>query len=239
LQEVHDAWHTTRRWDQLCGLSFAPVDTCSFAQQLTASGLWRARYQQGAPGAGLAFLAMHRLMIGMFKAAFPQHADLFAGFGHLPRDRNDPENPTPWKRLTWTDDNLIGFDVLEHIEDHLALFPSEDELGVYIESTFRWTTDAPVSPLDEPGSGVHGALHNQWAVSRSPANLGRTDTALPNYTFWRIHGFIDAIWTRYRAAKGLSDQESGYRAATDQECRLMYYLMPEHRAAVPPELITP
>jgi hypothetical protein len=236
LQQVHDAWHTTRRWDQICGSSFASAATCDYAQQLTASGLWRAQFQQGAPGAGSAFLAMHRHMIGMFKAAFPQHAELFAGFSHVPRTRSDAENPTPWKRLSWSDDNLVGFDILEHIEDNLALFPTEDELGVFIESTFRWTTDNPAVALAEAGAGVHGALHNQWAVDGSPANLGRTDTALPNYIFWKIHGFIDAVWSRYRLATGLGDQDPDYLAVARQECRLMYYLMPEHRANAPAEL---
>jgi hypothetical protein len=234
LQEAHNAWHMTRRWDDLCGTSFAPAASCEFAQSLVEVDLWRAEYQQGAPGAGVAFLHMHRHMIHMFRSTFPAHADLFDGWSHVPRSRDDTENPTPWKDITWNTDNLIGFDILEHIEDHLDLFANEDELGVFIESTFRWTPEEPVVSLGIEGSGVHGALHNQWTVSRSPADLGRTDTAIPNYVFWKLHGFIDDVWSRYRIAKHLHDEDTAYRQVAREECRLMYYLAPAHRPEPPP-----
>ncbi len=229
LQEAHNAWHTTRRWDDICGESFARFEDCDFAQSLVAEGLWRAEYQQGAPGAGVAFLHMHRHMIQMFKSAFPKHADLFAGWSHVPRSRVDPANPPPWRTITWSRDNLTGFDILENIEDHIDEFPNDDELGLYIESTFRWTPETPFVGDDRPGAGVHGALHGQWAISRSPANLGRTDTALPNFVFWKLHGFIDDVWSRYRAAKGLRDDDADYRAVAHAECRLMHFLAPVNR----------
>jgi hypothetical protein len=234
LSAAHDAWHATRRWDDLCDASTAPAEGCDFAQSLIAENLWRAEYQQGGPGAGLAFLHMHRHMIHMFRSAFPTHADLFDGWTHVPRSIDDPENPTPWKTVTWSSDNLIGFDILENIEEHLDEFANEDELGVFIESTFRWTPEAPVVSLGMPGSGVHGAMHNQWAVGSSPANLGRTDTALANYIFWKLHGFIDDVWSRYRLAKHLHDEDIEYKTVARYECRLMYYLAPSHRPEPPP-----
>jgi len=234
LPAAHDAWHATRRWDDLCGASLAPAEGCDFAESLVAENLWRAEYQQGAPGAGLAFLHMHRHMIHMFRTAFPAHADLFDGWTHVPRSIDDPENPTPWKTIDWNADNLIGFDILENIEDHLDQFTNEDDLGVFIESTFRWTPEDPVVGLGLQGSGVHGAMHNQWAVNRSPANLGRTDTALPNYIFWKLHGFIDDVWSRYRLAKHLHDEDVQYKTIARWECRLMYSLTPSHRPEPPP-----
>jgi len=234
LPAAHDAWHATRHWDDLCGASLAPAEGCDFAESLVAENLWRAEYQQGAPGAGLAFLHMHRHMIHMFRTAFPAHADLFDGWTHVPRSIDDPENPTPWKTIDWNADNLIGFDILEHIEDHLDQFTNEDDLGVFIESTFRWTPEDPVVGLGLQGSGVHGAMHNQWAVNRSPANLGRTDTALPNYIFWKLHGFIDDVWSRYRLAKHLHDEDVQYKTIARWECRLMYSLTPSHRPEPPP-----
>ncbi|HKU44319.1 MAG TPA: hypothetical protein VJR89_39440 [Polyangiales bacterium] len=233
---AHDSWHSQRRWDARCDLSFASAEGCTFAERLAAEGLWRARYQQGAPGSGLAFLAMHRHMLGMFRAAFPSHPELFAGFGHVPRTQDDSENPTPWRALRWSEDNLIGFDVLEHIEDHLDRFPTDDDLGLYIESTVRWSPEDPAARVEDPGAAVHGALHRQWTVNRSPASLGGTDTALRNYTFWKLHGFIDDVWTRYRSAKGASDTEPDYAAVALEECRLMYYLIPSHRAEAPSDI---
>ena len=137
----------------------------------------------GAPGAGLAFLAMHRHMLHMFRAAFPSHAELFRGFAHIPRAIDDPENPMPWRAPTWTDSNLAGFDILENIEQHLDLFPSDDDLGLFIETNVRWTLEDPSIREDILGAAVHGALHREWTVFGSPGNLGRTDTSLRNDTF--------------------------------------------------------
>lgn len=231
LEAEHDAWHATRRWDSVCGVSFASVEGCDFAQQLTAAGLLRADAQQGAPGSGLAFLAMHRHMLMQLRQSFPGHPELFEAFAHLPRTRTDAENPTPWKRLSWSSDNLIGFDVLENIEAHLDQFPDDDALGVYIESNLRWSPSAPSAASRDAGAGVHAALHNQWAVNRSPSNLGRTDTALLNPIFWKLHAFIDDVWTRYRAARGLSDMDEGYMRALDDECERMMELAPSQRVA--------
>lgn len=230
LETAHDAWHETRRWDEFCGQSFASGDGCDFADEMRAENLWRAPMQQGGPGAGRAFLAMHRHMIMMLRTAFPKHAALFQGFSHIPRTRRDAQNPVPWKTPQWSDDNLTGFDVLEHIEDHLDMFPNEDELGIYMEAAVRWTPDEPVVSLDEPGAGTHAAMHNQWSVSQSTADLGSTTTSLRNATFWRIHGFIDDVWERYRAAKGLHDDDADYMRELDDECYGMYLLSPSHRA---------
>ena len=229
LEPEHDAWHGTRRWDSACGVSFASPEDCGFAQQLAAMGLERAEAQQGAPGSGLAFLAMHRHMLMQARATFPMHPELFEGFEHVPRTRADAENPTPWKRLSWTNDNLYGFEVLEHIEANLDQFPDDDALGLYIESNLRWSSSVPVAASNDAGAGVHNALHNQWAVSRSPGNLGRTDTALRNAIFWKLHAFLDDVWSRYRAAKGLSDLDETYVRALDDECYRMEQLSPSRR----------
>jgi hypothetical protein len=227
LELAHNAWHSVRRWDDICGASFASGAGCDFAQSLMAQGLERAESQQGGPGSGKAFLAMHRHMLQTLRAAFPTHAQaLFGGFSHVPRSRRDTENPTPWRNLSWTRDNLIGFDILEHIEDHVAEFADDDALGLYIESNIRWTPTEPVTASNQPGAGVHGALHTQWSVNRSPANLGRTDTAVRNYIFWKLHGFLDDVWTRYRAAKGLDDADHGYLQLIDDECVRMHELSP-------------
>lgn len=230
LPRAHDAWHMTRRWDDQCSASFAAESGCDFARRLLADGLWRAELQQGAPGSGLAFLHMHRHMLETLALAFPQHAEIFRGFRQVPRSRDDAENPTPWRNIAWTRDNLVGFEILEHIEDHVDEFSDEDEFGVWLESNFRWTPEDPAVALGRAGAGVHGALHREWSVNRSPADLGGTDTALPNYVFWKLHGFIDDVWTRFRIAKGLHDDDPAYRAVARSECRLMYFLTPEHRA---------
>jgi hypothetical protein len=176
---------------------------------------------------------MHRHMIQTLKATFPKHAALFAGFKQVPRSKADPENPTPWRNVSWSADNLKGFDILENIEQHLSMFETEDDLGGYIENTYRWTAQSPTTPANLAGDGLHGALHAQWSVNGSPANLIDQAVDVKNHSFWKLHGFIDDIWERYRKAKGLGDDDPAYQKIMLEQCMEMYTLMPSHRANAP------
>jgi hypothetical protein len=225
--EAHDGWHLVRKWDQTCRMSNAT--TCAASGALTRQGLHRAPIQQGAPGDGIAFMMMHRHMIMMLKTAFPNHAALFSGFTTVPKSKADPENPHPWHDIRWTSNNLRGFDILEHIEDHLEQFPTDDDLGQFIENTYRWTPESPMSPVNAPGSGLHGALHSQWAVNGSPANLIQQSVDVKNFAFWKLHGWIDDVWDRYRKAKGLSDDDPAYQQLMLEQCNEMFALEPRNR----------
>ena len=231
--EAHDGWHLVRKWDQSCRQSNAPT-SCAAAQRLLDQGLERAPIQQGAPGDGVAFMMMHRHMIGMLKTAFPNHTKLFDGFVKVPKSKSDPENPHPWEDISWTSSNLYGFDVLENIEQHLDQFPTEDDLGQYIENTYRWTAQSPMSPTNERGSGLHGALHSQWSVNGSPANLIQQSVDVKNYAFWKLHGWIDTVWERYRKAKGLTEDEPAYQKLLMEQCMEMYMLQPRNRSGMQP-----
>jgi hypothetical protein len=222
-----------RKWDQGCRKSNAVAEGCSSAQRLLGQGLTRAPIQQGAPGDGLAFMAMHRHMIQMLKATFPKHADLFSGFKKVPRTREDPENPKSGESISWTSDNMKGFEILENIEQNLAQFPDEDELGRYIQQTYRWTATSPTSPVSAPGSGLHGALHAQWSVNGSPANLIQQSVDVKNHIFWKLHGWIDDVWERYRKAKGLTPDEPAYKQLLLEQCMEMHALQPRNRGKTP------
>jgi hypothetical protein len=230
--EAHDGWHLVRKWDQTCRKSNAT--TCSASQRLTSQGLARAPVQQGAPGDGLAFMMMHRHMIHMLNTAFPTHPKLFSGFATVPKKTSDADNPQPWRDIGWSSDNLTGFDTLEHIEQHLDKFPTDDDLGQYIENTYRWTATTPMSPVSLPGSGLHGALHSQWSVSGSPANLIQQSVDVKNYAFWKLHGWIDNVWDRYRKAKGLKEDEPAYMKLMEEQCMEMFMLQPKNRTGMQP-----
>jgi hypothetical protein len=191
--------------------------------------LKRAPVQQGAPGDGLAFMVMHRHMIRTLKATFPKHATLFDGFKKVPRTTADPENPNPARAISWSSDNITGFDNLEDIEKHLDMFPTEDDLGNYIENTYRWSAQSPTNPVTMAGDGLHGALHSQWSVNGSPANLIQQSVDVKNYTFWKLHGWIDNVWERYRVAKGLKETDADYQKVLLEQCMEMHELMPMNR----------
>lgn len=233
--QQHDDWHNVRRWDQGCRTSNATIagpdgvegtaDDCASAKRLRDRGLARAAAQEGAPGDGVAFLAMHRHMIEGIRASFPEHADLFAGFEHVPRDQADPENPMPWRAVHWSAGQLAAIDKLEHIEDHLDEFASEDELGLYIEVPFRWTAESPSKFVSDGSSGIHFMLHAQWSVAGSPINLGIGAPLIKNRVFWQLHGWIDRVWERYRVARGLADDELGYLESIVGQCEEMHDLL--------------
>jgi hypothetical protein len=225
--EAHDGWHLVRKWDQTCRKSNAT--TCTAAKRLEDQGLKRAPIQQGAPGDGIAFMMMHRHMIMMLNVAFPKHPSLFAGFTKVPRTQSDPANPHPWSPISWTSSNITGFDTLENIEQHLDQFPTEDDLGQYIENTYKWTAQTPMSPLNQPGSGLHGALHAQWSVNGSPANLIQQAVDVKNFAFWKLHGWIDNVWERYRKAKGMKDDDPAYQKLMLEQCMEMFMLQPRNR----------
>jgi hypothetical protein len=227
--QAHDGWHLARKWDQSCRKSNATEASCAAAQRLAAQGLTRAPIQQGAPGDGLAFMMMHRHMIVMLKETFPKHAALFDGFKHVPRTTSDAENITTWRRLSWTSDNIKGFDILDNIEKNVAMFASDDDLGQFIENTYRWTAQNPMNPANQAGAGLHGALHSQWAVSGSPANLIQQSVDVKNFMFWKLHGWIDQVWDRYRKAKNLTDDDPKYQQILLEQCLEMHALQPRNR----------
>jgi hypothetical protein len=229
--QAHDGWHLVRKWDQSCRKSNATAATCAAAQTLANEGLSRAPIQQGAPGDGYAFMVMHRHMIRMLKMSFPKHEALFSAFDHVPRTQSDSQNPTSWKNISWTADNIQGFDILENIEQHLDQFATEDDLGQYIENTYKWTAQNPTEAVIAAGSGLHGALHSQWSVNGSPANLIMQSVDVKNFIFWKLHGWIDNVWERYRKAKGIGEDDAKYQQALFDQCMEMYSLQPRNRNA--------
>ena len=48
------------------------------------------------------------------------------------------------------------------------------------------------------------ALHAQWAITGSPSTLGSQAVNIENYVFWKLHGWIDDVWERYRTAQGMA-----------------------------------
>lgn len=218
-QQAHNDWHDIRRWDQLCPNN--PSGTgCKFAEGLIARGLWRAPIQQYDKGGGLEFLVMHRHMIQGLRKAFPQHAKLFSSFTHFPKTVDDPENPMPWKgdSYSWSASILDSADRMENIEKNLDQFATEDDLGRFI------MCGSCSSSMGQFEDSLHLALHAQWAISGSPSSLGSQAVNIENYVFWKLHGWIDDIWERYRVAKGLTADDPTLKTELFDQCKEMHKL---------------
>jgi len=212
-KQSHDAWHNIRR----CrggGISGGAemggsTDICSHTELVP-------EHQECADAEdGYEFLVMHRHMMIALRQAFPQHADLFAGFPKFPFNATDV--PKEWQNrfgTGWTQQILDVANKLEDIESHLSEFATEGDLGKYIQC----------GTMSSGASSIHGALHFKWVVNESPNSLGKQTVNIGNYMFWKLHGWIDHIWERYRAAKGLADDEPKLVAALLDQCREMHQL---------------
>jgi hypothetical protein len=209
LWEVsHDAWHNVRRCK---GGGAPPTSTaiCSHKELIPA-------HQECADAEdGYEFLVTHRHMLMQLKQAFPQHADLFAGFPHFPFNATDV--PEQWRGrwgTGWSQQIIATAQTLEAIENNLAQFPTEGDLGKYIQC----------GGMATGASSIHGALHFKWVVNSSPYSLGKQTVNIDNYMFWKLHGWIDEIWERYRVAKGLTPGEPKLMDALMEQCREMQAL---------------
>jgi len=62
--------------------------------------------------------------------------------------------------------------------------------------------------------------------------MGDPSVNIENSQFWRLHGWIDARWTAFRAAKGLSDADPAFQQALQRERHhLAGHVMPAAVAA--------
>jgi hypothetical protein len=221
--QQHDDWHNIRRWDQGCRRSNAPADNCNAAKRLLARGLWRSPRQENAPGDGYDFLVMHRHMLIGMRQAFPNSAELLRGFRSVPLLQSDAENPTPWRSLSWTMQARAAIGLLENIEQHADEFATEDELARFMQASFVWTPESPTAP-GRPNGGIHFSLHAQWSVRGSPVELGNGPTVIYNAVFWRLHGWLDDVWERFRITKGIGHDDPLYVQTLFEQCKEMHDL---------------
>jgi len=211
----HLEWHTVRQWDLL-----TPEEQTWAKKQHWS----RAEMQEGTKGNGLEFLAMHRVMIRKLTEKFPSNADIFIGFSTPPlecADKTDPcgpEMPGPF------DANKAK--AIDKLQNHLADFKSDDELGLYLETSLRPTSSKPDARSTDKSAGIHNYLHGRFMDSKSKIDVGDPAVNLQNKKFWRIHGWIENRWTEYRKLKHESEKDPSYAAAI-QKAEMMFANLPK------------
>jgi hypothetical protein len=226
--ESHDAWHNIRRCSRggiAGGGGFfagagglfgggggaaggsTRVDVCSHTELVPED--------QECENAsdGYQFLVMHRHMMQSLKQAFPAHAELFTGFQRFPRQASDVPPQWQGRWTAWSQQVLDAANRLENIEQNVNAsdLATEGDLGRYIQCGMGLNS-------------VHGALHFKWVVGSSPHSLGDQTVNIENYMFWKLHGWIDDVWERYRVAKGLKPDEPKLKQALYDQCFEMHEL---------------
>jgi len=207
----HDAWHNIRRCRG--GTGGGEGEASSSAKMCAHTELVPEHQECKDATNGFEFLVMHRHMLIALRQAFPTHADFFSGFPHFPFAATDV--PAEWQSRFgsgWSNNVIATATKLEDIENHLNEFATEGDLGKYIQCGMSGVTS------------IHGAMHFKWVVNESPNNLGKQSVNLGNYMFWKLHGWIDGIWERYRVAKGLAPDEQHLKDALVDQCREMHTL---------------
>jgi hypothetical protein len=209
MGDHHLGWHMSRQWDRL---------DASDRDWLTKQGWSRADAQEGDPGNGLEFLAMHRFVLNTMRA-LPELASqvaLFDGWTRVP----DPEDgdvassgadsiaQNPLAPGADADIPAAFRTAIARCQDpaeRLKQFASDDDLGRFLETQ---ANQAGVS-----GAGVHNYLHNRFSQPGSSVDLGDPQKNFKNQVFWRLHGWIDRCWSTYRTAMNKKDDDPDYVAA--------------------------
>ncbi len=219
---AHRAYHETRLWRWLEAMSKYPE--AAQRLQYAKDKKWTpAQVEEGAPGSGLDFLAMHRAMLGTLRHRFPEHAKLFEGWTTIPLEAtaadplvNAPDASAPpafWNSMK---------NAITRLETNLDSFASDDELGIWIETQHRPTAQDPLARSTDPSSGLHTYIHVRFDDPRSPIRMQRFSRNLESETFFRLHAWLDNVWTKYRKAKGLDDAtQPAYGEAMHHACMHM------------------
>jgi hypothetical protein len=202
-QAAHFEWHSIRRCN---GGSMSRIDVCQHTDMIPTD------QECKNDGDGFQFFTMHRHMIQSLKQLFPNHTEQFEGFDTFPQSAEDVPQQwrADWRAFSATE--LANAKIADEIAkpENLARFPSEGAFG-------RW-----LQCIAPTYSGLHGALHFKWVRTQNTTHgLGNQFTNLDNYMFWKLHGWIDKVWEKYRVAKGLSPDDPALKDAILQQCREM------------------
>jgi hypothetical protein len=214
----HNQWHFERRWDFWHELARqGNQDAAEMVAYAKSQGWTRSAIQEGAAGNGDEFLLMHRAMLELLLKNFPQHGHYLRGWNTPPTDPNSVDDPVP-SGEAFDADRAAG---ITRIETNSPPFASDDDLGRFIETNLRPAASDPLARSTDRQTGLHNYLHNRWTDPTSDINLGDPTVNIFNARFWRLHGWIDFQWWRYRQAQGLSDSAASYRAGIQRYREMM------------------
>jgi hypothetical protein len=203
-EAAHFEWHSIRRCT--AGTSQSKVNICSHTELVPTD------QECKTTGDGFQFLVMHRHMMQSLRQLFPKHTEQFQGFPQFPQTANDV--PAEW-RASWSAfsaQDLANAKIADEIDkpENLARFADEGAFGQWLQC------------LAPQFSGLHGDLHFKWVrTMNTDHGLGNQETNIDNYMFWKLHGWIDQVWEKYRVAKGQTPDEPKLKDELVNQCRQM------------------
>ncbi|WP_104984657.1 hypothetical protein [Sorangium cellulosum] len=215
-QAAHVEWHAIRACNLPGGGGLSKVNICSFEQLVPQDQNCQTA------GDGYQFLVFHRHMIQALKQLWPNHSEQFTGFTKFPTSAEDV--PPQW-RSAWRDWDSAALEagrIGDEIDkpENLARFPDEGTLGFWLQCNVGQRLRSPANNM--PWVGLHFALHAKWARPGNTAHgVNNTNVNIDNYMFWKLHGWIDNVWEKYRLAKGLLPTDEKLKHDLIAQCREM------------------
>jgi hypothetical protein len=218
-QGAHVEWHAIRGCKSGVGASASHVNICQFTDMIPADQNCQTA------GDGYQFLLFHRHMLQALKQLWPKHAADFDGFPTFPQTAE--EVPEAW-RPTWKGwaNDTNGQQILAAAKlgdeiasaDNLKKFNSEGEVGYWLQCN----VGARGLTTTMPWVGLHFVLHDKWSRTQNRAHgLNNTEVNVENYMFWKLHGWIDNVWEKYRVATGITADPAKmdkYKADLSAQC---------------------
>jgi hypothetical protein len=215
-EAAHVEWHAIRGCGVPGGGGLSKVNICSFTPTIP-----KDQNCQTA-GDGYQFLVFHRHMIQALKQLWPKHTEQFTGFAKFPTSAADV--PAQWRSAwkDWDADALAAGKIGDEIDkpENLARFPDEGVLGFWLQCNVGQKLANP--PNNMPFVGLHFLLHAKWARPGNTAHgVNNTSANIDNYMFWKLHGWIDNVWEKYRRARGMQPTDPKLTDDLIAQCREM------------------
>lgn len=226
-QEAHFTWHEVRRCSSF-GNRGGVINPCTYPEMKPE--------QNECTGAqdGYEFLVMHRHMIQSLKQLWPKHAEQFEGWKKFPAKTDYPSQVQQYFR-DWTSANKSNASLADTIdtmtkEEVLRRWPTEGDFGKWIQCS---------------DSGLHGALHfNGYPPNNQAHSIANQRRNLDGYLFWKLHGWIDNVWEKYRVKTGIATNDTKLQKELVAQCREMDFwsskidpnsVKPEEPVVIAPE----
>jgi hypothetical protein len=229
---MHREWHDVRQLSFLIG-----AETAYIAKYHPT---WvQVNPQEGEVGNGMAFLAMHRAMIGILRSRFaknldsPKYVPLKGwAWGKVPRDLDDPTSPVPGFTRRPFDDRYAK--VISTFETSIAAFSSEaanvgtdDAFGLYVQTKRRPIPGTAWNLSRDLSTGIHNYLHGRFNDPQSAVRMGNFSRNLESQYFWQVHGWLDEAWSRFRKTHSPPDaMDAAYTQAMNVACTHMLHNHP-------------
>jgi cytochrome c553 len=215
-QDAHVLWHQARGCSGsggAVGINGLP-SACKFTDFLP-----KQNDCQGAVN-GLDFLSGHRLMREQLLELWPDNAEQFTGWTKFPRTAADYPAPIRPYFTAWPKAILDIADIADNIEAHISEFPTEGDLGTWISCSIKPGVAGGAN--FSTARNLHFALHANGVPTQNQKHAANNNNVnLDAYLFWKLHGWIDNVWDRYRAAKQKTKNDADYKAEMLQQCREM------------------